>query len=162
MEPWRAGRILAVVMTLVVMPVSICCQMAEQVHQSVRLAPAARPFEPDIPVPMGFRFVEAASEDRSTGSARLYVRHVYEGKANKYDVRNFYREQMPLARWIKVSEGNVRGVCSFRFEKGNESCTLEIRDTERRFSRRTQIQVLVSQEQRGSKKPKDERMVRNQ
>jgi hypothetical protein len=140
----------------------VLCGCSNSEQQSVRLVPSTRAFEPDIPIPAGFELVDGASEDRSTGTSRLYLRHLYMGKADKYAVRNFYREQMPLARWIKVSEGNVRGVCSFRFEKGNESCTLEIRDTERRFSRRTQIQVLVSQEQRGSKKPKDERMVRNQ
>ena len=118
--------------------------------QEVRLVCSARPYEPDIPLPIGFKLVDPASEDRSPGVARLYLRHLYTGKADKYAVRNFYREQMPLARWSKVSEGNVRGVCTLRFEKGSESCTVDIRDAGSGMGRHTEIQVLVSQEQRGS------------
>ena len=105
------------------------CTQAGSGGQEVRLVAASTPYETDIPRPSGFALVEDVSEDRSTGTSRLYLRHVYVGKADKYAVRNFYREQMPLCRWVKVSEGTVRGVCSLRFEKGSESCTLEISDT---------------------------------
>jgi hypothetical protein len=65
-------------------------------------------------------------------------------------VRSFYREQMPLARWVKVSDGNIAGRITLRFEKGNESCTIDIREVPGRMRSTTEIQVLVSQEQRGA------------
>ncbi|MEE9294653.1 MAG: hypothetical protein V3W34_06810 [Phycisphaerae bacterium] len=112
-----------------------------------------RPFEPDIPVPAGFVLLEKASEDRATGTSRLYLRHLYEGEGDKYATRNFYREQMPLARWTKVSDGNVKGFFTMRFEKANESCTVTITDEKKIFSTRTQIQIVVAREERGQKPP---------
>lgn len=121
--------------------------------QSVRLSPSARPFESDIPVPVGFWLVEPASEDASTGTRRLYLRHTYEGRDQKIAVRAFYREQMPLCRWVKVSDGNVKGEYTLRYEKGGESCTVQIRDSEG-LSGGSRVQVIVSQEQRGAFPPK--------
>lgn len=144
-----AERPVQVALFLVCAAAAGCHGTASKGHE-VRLVCSARPYEPDIPIPVGFKLVDSASEDRSTGVARLYLRHLYTGQADKYAVRNFYREQMPLARWSKVSEGNVRGVCTLRFEKSNESCTVEIRDAGRGMGRHTEIQILVSQEQRGS------------
>jgi hypothetical protein len=112
-----------------------------------------QPFEPDLPVPAGFAMVEEASEDRSTGTSRLYLRHEYEGKADKYDVRGFYREQMPLARWTKVSDGNVKGVLTMRFEKGDESCGIVITGERGIFSEKTRVQIVVAKEERGEKPP---------
>jgi hypothetical protein len=116
----------------------------------VRLIASSKPYEPDVPIPVGFKLVDEASEDRSTGVSRLYLRHLYHGKADKHAVRSFYREQMPLARWIKVSDGNVQGKITLRFEKGSESCTIEIREKPGRMGTSTEVQVLVSQEQRGA------------
>ncbi|MHC4064321.1 MAG: hypothetical protein ACYSUI_07450 [Planctomycetota bacterium] len=129
--------------------------------RQVRLVSSPRPYERDIPIPIGFKLVDPASEDRSTGVARLYLRHLYTGKADKYAVRNFYREQMPLARWTMVSDGNVRGVCTLRFEKASESCTVEIRDAGKGLGKRTEVQILASQEQRGSG-AQDAQALRNQ
>lgn len=126
-----------------------CAGSASNKHD-VRLIASAKPYEPDIPIPNGFKLVDPASEDRSTGVSRLYLRHLYTGQADKYAVRSFYREQMPLARWTMVSAGNVRGVCTLRFEKGNESCDIEIRDAGKGLGRHTEIQVLIAQQQRGS------------
>ena len=126
------------------------CASSGSGKHDVRLIASAKPYEPDIPMPAGFRLVDSASEDRSTGVSRLYLRHLYTGQADKYAVRNFYREQMPLARWTMVSAGNIRGVCTLRFEKGNESCDVDIRDAGQGLGRHTEIQVLVSQQQRGS------------
>jgi hypothetical protein len=126
-----------------------CAPAASNKHD-VRLIASARPYEPDIPIPNGFKLLDDASEDRSTGVSRLYLRHLYTGRADKYAVRSFYREQMPLARWTMVSAGNVRGVCNLRFEKGDESCDVEIRDAGQGLGRHTEIQVLISQQQRGS------------
>ncbi len=129
------------------------CKSSQSVYESVRLAPMHQPFESDIPVPRGFCFVESASEDRSTGTSRLYLRHLYAGNAHKLNVRNFYREQMPLARWVEVSAGSVKGEYMLRFEKGNESCTVLIRDRSG-VSSGTEVQVIISQEQRGAAPPK--------
>ncbi|HUU84441.1 MAG TPA: hypothetical protein VM243_13150 [Phycisphaerae bacterium] len=126
------------------------CDPSASGKHDVRLIASSRPYEPDIPIPAGFRLMDIASEDRSTGVSRLYLRHLYTGKADKYAVRNFYREQMPLVRWTLVSAGTVRGVYSLRFEKGNESCDIEIRDAEQGLQRHVQVQVLVSQQQRGA------------
>jgi len=125
-----------------------CADRGVQTAHEVRLI-AARPYEPDVPVPGGFELVDSASEDRSTGVTRLYLRHVYEGRADKYAVRNFYREQMPLARWSMVSDGNVKGDINMRFEKGAESCTVLIADGPGRFSATARIQVIVAREDRG-------------
>jgi len=119
------------------------CVSSGSADQTIRLVPLARPFEKDIPVPVGFRVVDSASEDRSTGTHRLYLRHVYEGDAAKAAVRSFYREQMPLSRWVNTSDGNVNGEYTLRYEKETEVCTVLIRD---RRSMRTgsQVQVVVS------------------
>jgi hypothetical protein len=139
----------AAVLILALLTGSGCSQQPEKIE---RLVAAPRPYEPDVPIPSGFRIVDDATEDRSTGTMRLYLRHVYTGAADKYAVRNFYREQMPLARWSKVSDGNVRGLCTLRFVKGNESCVVEIGDASQ-F--KTRIQVLVSLEQRGNEVSQD-------
>ncbi len=118
-----------------------------------RLVPAARTFERDIPVPVGFRFVESASEDFSAGGSRLYLRHLYQGKANKYNVRNFYREQMPLAQWTLVSDGNVKGEYQMRWEKGHEVCRLVIRDGKGVAGDVAEVQVIISQEARTTRPP---------
>lgn len=135
---------------LLVCALAVGCASSPSGKHDVRLVASARPHEPDIPIPAGFKLVDSASEDRSTGVSRLYLRHMYTGRADKYAVRNFYREQMPLARWTMVSAGNIRGVCTLRFEKGNESCDVDIRDAGQGLGRHTEIQVLVSQQQRGS------------
>jgi hypothetical protein len=128
------------------------CESGGRAYRPLRIAPMIAPFESDIPVPMGFRFVEHASEDRATGTMRLYLRHSYQGDAHKLNVRNFYRDEMPLAQWVKVSDGNVKGEYTLRFEKGNESCTVLIRDAQGRGGG-TLVQVIISQEQRGATPP---------
>ena len=76
------------------------CNQTRSGGHEVRLIASSRPYEPDVPIPVGFRLVDEASEDRSTGVSRLYLRHLYHGKADKHAVRGFYREQMPLARCL--------------------------------------------------------------
>lgn len=119
-----------------------------QAEQEIRLIASSRTYEPDIPIPAGFKLIDEASEDRSTGVARLYLRHLYRGNADRHAVRSFYREQMPLARWSKVSDGNIRGRVTMRFEKAAESCTVEISKAAKGMGGQVEIQVLVSQEQR--------------
>lgn len=121
------------------------CLQPEPVLEPVELKPMTRSFERDVPVPVGFEFIERSSEDASTGARRLYLRHVYAGRANKISVRDFYREQMPLARWVRRSDGNVEGEYTLRFEKGTESCTVMIRDRER-VRGGVEIVVIIRQE----------------
>ena len=107
------------------------------------LASSMHPYEPDIPVPVGFRLVDQASEDWSTGQLR-YVRHRYVGRADKYAVRKFYLEQMPLVRWAAISDGNVHGHVTMRFQRGAESCTVTIEDEAAGLGRRVAVEVLIS------------------
>ncbi|UCG15781.1 MAG: hypothetical protein JSV19_10845 [Phycisphaerales bacterium] len=130
------------------------CTAGPKTGEGVRLTPAAMLYERDIPIPSGFRMVESACEDQSTGTRRLYLRHLYEGRApSKYSVRKFYREQMPRARWALVSDGNVKGVYTLRFEKGTESCSVQITGGEGRFGAKTRIQAIIAQEERGKSPP---------
>lgn len=140
---------------LTLLPLAGCAQSGKDIRE-VRLIPA-RPFEPDVPVPIGFKLIDKASEDRSTGTSRLYVRHLYAGRADKYAIRHFYREQMPLARWSMVSDGNVKGDIDMRFEKGGESCTVSITGGEGLLSTKTQIQVIIAREERGEQPPLEPR-----
>jgi hypothetical protein len=128
---------------LVVALVGAACRSPEAAEQMRRLAPASRPYEADIPVPEGFRFAEQVSEDLTAGGSRSYLRHVYEGSAAKVAVRQFYREHMPLARWVATSDGNVEGEYTMRFEKQHETCTVLIRDR-RGIAPGTRVQVIVA------------------
>ncbi len=136
-----------------------CVQSLES-NPHLRLV-AGRPLEPDVPIPAGFVMVDQASEDRSTGSSRLYLRHVYEGRADKYAIRNFYRQEMPLSRWTRVSDGNIKGVINMRFEKGSrfengsESCTVTISDGSKTYNSGVLIQVVIAREERGQAPPYD-------
>jgi hypothetical protein len=106
------------------------------------LSPSPNPYERDIPLPIGFRLTDHASEDWSGGAIR-YVRNRYEVRADKFAVRRFYREQMPLVRWTAVDDGNVSGRCTQRFVRGRESCTITIEDSAFALRNRVTIEVLV-------------------
>lgn len=131
------------------------CDQPEKRRSAMPLTRSVRQYERDIPIPEGFRLVEEACEDQSTGTRRLYLRHIYEGSAsNRYAVRVFYREQMPRARWHLVSDGNVKGEYTLRFEKGSEACTIRITDAEGSIGANTRVQVIIAQEERGEAPPK--------
>ena len=130
------------------------CDPAAQTHeQRVRLIASTRAYERDIPLPVGFSIVEQSMEDHSTGQCRTYLRHLYAGSDDKFAVRNFYREQMPLMRWAKMSDGAIKGDFSMRFAKGNEVCEISINEEGRLFGNRTLVQIRVAQEQRGTTPP---------
>lgn len=140
-----------VVMVLVGV-VSVMAGCSGRTSQPIRLAPNDRPFVGDIPVPVGFRFAEKASEDLNTGNRRMYLRHVYVGPAASYDVRNFYNEHMPRNRWRKITDGHVKGEYGMRFEKGHEDCVVSIRDRGLLRSE-CEIQVIITQKQRDAEPP---------
>ncbi len=79
--------------------------------------------------------------DHESAGRRL-ARHEYRGNADPYAVRNFYREQMPLMGWDRVSDQNFKGVIVIRFEKDQEACTVEIRPAGK-LNWKTIINVLV-------------------
>jgi len=117
----------------------------------VYLAPSSRPFERDVPVPIGFVFVEHASEDASSGARRLYLRHTYAGEADKISVRDFYREQMPLARWVTASDSHVKGEYTLNYQKSGEHCTVRIRDGGN--ARVVVVEVIITQQQNEASPP---------
>ena len=121
--------------------------------QTAHLSPSPKPYESDIPIPQGFMIVEQAMEDHSTGQARTYLRHSYVGPEDKFAVRNFYREQMPLCRWALVSDSAIKGNFSMRFAKANEACVVNIEDNGRTLGKKTTIQVMISPEKKGSTPP---------
>ena len=148
-------RITGLVGLGVVLPflVSGCETPDQRKDQAVRLIATSRPYEKDIPLPAGFTIVERAMEDHSTGQSRTYLRHVYSGRADKFAVRRFYREQMPLLRWAKMSDSAIKGSFTMRFAKGNEVCVICIGDEGNIFGKKTLVQVKVAQEQRGTTPP---------
>lgn len=88
--------------------------------------------------------VDQSSEDWAAGRRIRYLRHRYRGRADKYNVREFYREQMPLVRWTAISDGNVNGRITMRFERAAESCTITIEDETPRVFRRVAVEVIVA------------------
>jgi hypothetical protein len=120
------------------------CLEERPAYGPVHLAPMSRTFERDIPVPIGFVFVERGSEDASSGARRLYLRHTYTGDADKVSVRNFYREQMPLARWVKVNDSHVNGEYTLNYQKNAEWCTVRIRN--QRGVGGVEVEVIITQQ----------------
>ena len=116
------------------------------------LDPSSKPYERDIPVPVGFRLIDRSSEDWSNGRLR-FIRHHYEGSGDKYTVRRFYREQMPLVRWSLISEGNVHGRHRLDFQRAGESCMIYIEDGGGVWTRSVSIMVTIA--------PMDDRRLRD-
>ena len=121
-----------------------------------RLSPRDVPFLSGVPVPAKFDLVDKNSEDYESGGRR-WARHSYCGNAAMHAVRDFYREQMPLVGWNRVSDQNVKGTIRIRYEKNNESCTVQIEQTGP-FNRCT-IQVIVMPFSRTPTEPPDRRPV---
>jgi len=133
-----------------VMTLASGCHWGDPGEAPVRLNPSPKFYVADIPLPEGFRIVDPLGESRATGTRRLYLRHVYEGQGDHYSVRDFYEREMPLFGWAKVSDGNVGGLITIRFEKASESCTAEIRESG--FGK-TRVQILIGQEERAPAPP---------
>lgn len=128
---------------VVVLAVAAGCSGPGPTHAPSPLRPVPDPPEVDVPVPVGFRLQERSCEDWSSGALR-YVRHRYLGKADKYAVRKFYREQMPLVRWSAVSESQVAGRHTLRFKRAKESCTITVSDADSGRSGLVAIEVVIA------------------
>lgn len=105
-----------------------------------RLSPRSVPYLTGVAVPEGFRLADQMSEDYETGAVRV-ARHKYVGSADPHAIRTFYREQMPLLGWNRVSDQQVKGRITIRFEKRSEVCTVEIEESG--VLSKTTIQVIV-------------------
>lgn len=119
------------------------CVSSRAEDRGARLEASPHPYESDVPLPVGFRLVESASEDWSSGEIR-YLRHRYCGRADKIAVRRFYREQMAVARWTAISDGQVHGRYTLRFERKRESCTLILDDSGQLLPGGVTIDVLIT------------------
>lgn len=115
-----------------------------------RLSPRSVPYLSGVAVPEGFRLADQMSEDYETGVVR-FARHNYVGSADTHAIRTFYREQMPLLGWNRVSDQQVKGRITIRFEKQNEVCTVEIEPSG--VLGRTTIQVIVKPFHRSPSEP---------
>lgn len=107
-----------------------------------RITPRPVPYISDVPVPVGFKLVDKMTDDYVSGGMRV-VRHEYEGRADRAALRNFYQEQMPTYRWARISDQNIKGEITLRFEKGNESCTVIIRPTTGDWLDQSSIRVTI-------------------
>lgn len=107
------------------------------------LEPSPKPYESDIPLPVGFRLADQSSEDWASGPVR-YVRHRYTGRGLGTAVRRFYGRQMPLVRWIPESEGFMHGTHTLRFRRGSETCTVVVSGGRPDRAGRITIDVLIT------------------
>ena len=99
------------------------------------------PFD-DLPVPVGFKMVESISRSYESGGAR-FIDHTYQGRAGKFRVEQFCREQMALEDWKIRSAQMVRGALLIRCEKGNETCDVRITDGAGLFRMATRVSFNV-------------------
>lgn len=114
------------------------------------LAAQARPPILDVPVPVGFRYVDKESYNFAAPGVRMLV-HTYRGSGEKYAVRRFFHKQVPLAGWAYTTEGNSQGVITMDFQKEGEICRVTI--SEGGFWDKTEIKVHVYPIQGGMQPP---------
>jgi hypothetical protein len=115
-----------------------------------RLSPQTNSYLEGIPVPAKFELAEKMTEDYESGGQRT-ARHEYRGFfSDPASVREFYREQMPTLGWVRVSDQNVKGRVSLRFERKSEACTIEI---EPGYLFQTTIRVIVNPFTRSTMEP---------
>ncbi len=119
---------------------------------ATRLTPRSVPYISDVPLPTGFRLVEKTTDDYVSGGTRV-VRHDYQGHADRAALRNFYQEQMPNYRWTRISDQNIKGEITLRFEKANEQCTVLIRPASGDWFDSTIIRVTIMPLDRSGRDP---------
>jgi len=111
-----------------------------EVRPAGMLVAQAHPYVADIPVPLGFELEEKRSRNYDIATARL-VDHVYKGDADKFSVKRFYEEQMPINRWTLVTSMFVTGEVAMDFEKDSERCRVVV--TEEGLFNNTVIRVTL-------------------
>jgi hypothetical protein len=119
------------------------CHSVERGQPPVALEASPRPYEPDIPVPAGFVLADRSSEDWQSGPLR-YIRHDYRGSADKYAVRQFYRDYMPRVRWGIVSDSSAAGRYSMTFLRGTETCAVIIEDNRSGGRGSVRIEITIA------------------
>lgn len=82
---------------------------------------------PDVPMPVGFVFIETRSSSQSVGHLRR-VDHVYQGLASRGQVAEYYRRVLPASGWQRGSDEMAGPSHVLRYMKDREA--LEIRITE--------------------------------
>ena len=97
------------------------------VVMTTELAVRATPPIRDLPVPVGFELDEGRSRNFRGGTAR-YVDHLYKGGADKFAVMRFYMGQMPIQRWVLVTDMFVQGDVMMDFRKESECCRIIVSD----------------------------------
>jgi hypothetical protein len=93
----------------------------------VELVAMGRPPIPDLPVPIGFELDQGRSRNLAAAGVR-WVDHLYKGKADKFSVARFYRKQMPLSRWVLVTEMFAKGDLKLAFERQSDRCHVTLSD----------------------------------
>lgn len=121
-------------------PVTGCSNWTWSQGNQARMQARPSPYIEGVPVPKGFELVSRMTEDYESGGQRT-ARHEYQGFGDPMQVREFYREQMPLTGWARVADQNVKGRITLRFERPSEACTVEISGN---MINHTSIQVIVN------------------
>ena len=96
-----------------------------EVSAPTGLVAKGRPSIADVPEPIGFKLDERRSRYFAAAGAR-YVDHLYKGRADKWAVGRFYKRQMPISRWVRVTDRFVQGGIVLDFEKETERCVIQI------------------------------------
>lgn len=94
------------------------------------LIPQSRPPIADLPVPIGFVIAESVSRNYESAGTR-YVDHTYQGRADKFDVERFVRQNLTGKGWRLRSSQMVRGDFELKYEKDNELLDVTIRGEDR-------------------------------
>lgn len=133
---------------LLVVSAGLTAGCGDKAEGPARLSPRGMPYLTGVPVPAGFTLIERNTEDYESGAQR-WARHLYRGGGSLPSVRNFYREQMPLNGWNRVSDQYIKGTVNLRFEKASESCDIQITST----LLRSTVQVIVMPLSRATTEP---------
>jgi len=99
------------------------CETLGGPDQAPPASPQQHPMLEGIPLPSGFRSVPERSVGRATGALRV-GQYEFEGSLSPIQVRRFFVENMPAARFMKKEERSENGAYSLRFESDTEVCNV--------------------------------------
>ena len=114
-----------------------------QVPPPIELVAQGRPPISDLPVPVGFNLDESRSRNFAAAGAR-YVDHVYRGGADKFAVARFYKRQMPISRWVLVTDMFVQGDIMLDFEKETQRCRIIVAEGSMFHSCHVKVQLWTT------------------